>query len=203
MYPPTRKGAPWWELDDPSERIEGTRKEDYNSPYDSDVVDAPEDIRRVKNDHHPLHNAKLSPTGYYNGFHAKDYKGNYAQMSQKRRPHHHHRQFVQIADHNKDTDDLVEDENFVHIKDHNKDTDDLVEDENFAQLKDHDNDSDDILENENYVQLNDHENDTDDLVEKENFVQLRQTGQYEHENDTEDIDMDSNPSDFRARGSAR
>jgi len=50
-------------------------------PYDADVVDAPEDIKRVGNDHEELHNAKLSPNGYYNGFYHKDYKGNYAQVA--------------------------------------------------------------------------------------------------------------------------
>ena len=46
---------------------------DDNSPYDPDVVDAPEDIKRVGNDHEELHNAKLSPEGYYDGFYHKDY----------------------------------------------------------------------------------------------------------------------------------
>jgi hypothetical protein len=51
---------------------------DNLSPYDPDVADAPEDMPRVGNDHQTLHNAKLSPTGYYTGFFHKDYKGNYA-----------------------------------------------------------------------------------------------------------------------------
>jgi hypothetical protein len=50
---------------------------DHIGVYDPDVADAPEDIRRVGNDHTPLHNAKLSPTGYYTGFFHKDYLGNY------------------------------------------------------------------------------------------------------------------------------
>ena len=59
--------------------IHGTDPEDDFSPHDPDVVDAPEDIKRVENDHEELHNAKLSPDGYYNGFHHKDFEGNYAQ----------------------------------------------------------------------------------------------------------------------------
>ncbi len=46
---------------------------DDRSPYDPDVVDAPEDMHRVGNDHEELHNAKLSPDGYYDGFFHKDY----------------------------------------------------------------------------------------------------------------------------------
>jgi hypothetical protein len=41
---------------------------DHNTAYDPDVADAPEDIKRVGNDHEELHNAKLSPDGYYDGF---------------------------------------------------------------------------------------------------------------------------------------
>ena len=46
------------------------------------VADAPEDIKRIegKNDHEPLHNAKLSPTGYYTGWFHKDYQGLYGQL---------------------------------------------------------------------------------------------------------------------------
>jgi hypothetical protein len=55
------------------------------------VTDAPEDMKRVGNDHEHLHNAKLSPDGYYNGFHHKDFEGKFAQMSSKnsfaQRPH--------------------------------------------------------------------------------------------------------------------
>lgn len=75
MYPPTAAGHEWWELDDHAERIHdsGLHHEDENSPYDPEVTDAPEDIKRVGNDHEPLHNAKLAHDGYYNGFHHKDY----------------------------------------------------------------------------------------------------------------------------------
>ena len=48
------------------------------SPYDPSVADAPEDIKRVDNDHEELHNAKLSPDGYYTGFFHKDHEGNYS-----------------------------------------------------------------------------------------------------------------------------
>ena len=46
---------------------------DHNTAYDPDVADAPEDMPRVANDHEELHNAKLSPEGYYDGFFHKDY----------------------------------------------------------------------------------------------------------------------------------
>jgi len=35
-------------------------------------------MKRFGNDHHPLHNAKLNPDGYYTGFFHKDYQGLYA-----------------------------------------------------------------------------------------------------------------------------
>ena len=72
-YMPTEKGKEWFDLDDHTERIHGTEHMDNLSPYDPDVVDAPEDMPRVGNDHQTLHNAKLSPNGYYNGFFHKDY----------------------------------------------------------------------------------------------------------------------------------
>jgi len=78
MYPETAPGRQWWELDDFTERIHGTETNDNVSPHDQEVVDAPEDIKRVGNDHEALHNAKLSPNGYYNGFFHKDFQGNYA-----------------------------------------------------------------------------------------------------------------------------
>jgi hypothetical protein len=36
-------------------------------------------MKRVGNDHEALHNAKLSPDGYHDGFYAKDFEGNYSQ----------------------------------------------------------------------------------------------------------------------------
>jgi hypothetical protein len=54
-----------------------TDKDDL-SPYDPNVADAPEDMPRVDNDHEELHNAKLSPDGYYTGWFHKDYEGKYA-----------------------------------------------------------------------------------------------------------------------------
>ena len=80
MYPDTLKDHEWWELDDWNERLHGTRDFDDYSPYDPLVADAPEDIKRIngKNDHEHLHNAKLSPTGYYTGWFHKDYEGLYA-----------------------------------------------------------------------------------------------------------------------------
>jgi hypothetical protein len=119
FYLPTRPGAKWFELDDPTERIHGTEHMDDYSPYDPDVGDAPEDLKRVGNDHEPLVNPKLSPTGYYNGFFHKDYQGNYHQMSHghkhqhKRRHHHHDHSRIQMRDHKNDTDDIVEDNRMV------------------------------------------------------------------------------------------
>jgi len=81
MYRDTLSGHEWWELDDPSERIHGTLSTDYLSPFDPDVVDSPEEMKRFGNDHHPLHNSKLNPDGYYTGFFHKDYQGLYAQKA--------------------------------------------------------------------------------------------------------------------------
>jgi hypothetical protein len=78
-YADIKSGKEWYELHNADERIHGFKAVDDNSPYDPDVVDAPEDMKRVGNDHTPLHNAHLSPDGYYNGFHHKDFEGKYAQ----------------------------------------------------------------------------------------------------------------------------
>jgi len=72
-YMPTDSKGTWFDLDDHTERLHGTEKMDDLSPHDPDVVDAPEDMPRVGNDHQKLHNAKLSPDGYYNGWFHKDY----------------------------------------------------------------------------------------------------------------------------------
>ena len=84
---PKKDPAEWYELDNRDERLHGSvrfEETDDQSPHDPDVVDAPEDMKRVGNDHEELHNAKLSPDGYYNGFFHKDFEGNYAQ----KRSHH-------------------------------------------------------------------------------------------------------------------
>jgi hypothetical protein len=81
FYKETDKGREWFELDDHTERIFGTEKMDYVSPHDPEVADAPEDMTRVGNDHTPLHNAKLSPDGYYTGWFHKDAFGNYVQKN--------------------------------------------------------------------------------------------------------------------------
>jgi len=119
------------------------------SPYDPDVVDAPEDMPRVGNDHEVLHNAKLSPDGYYNGFFHKDYEGNYAQRRHSRRHHHNRHDYVQTNDHKYDTDDLVEDVNFLKMRDHGNDTEDVPDGLDpvlFYQMKnkDHGNDTEDV-----------------------------------------------------------
>ena len=80
LYPyPKAEGHEWHELDDHTERLhnQDSHQEDENSPYDPEVADAPEDIKRVDNDHEALHNAKLSADGYYTGYFAKDKDGNY------------------------------------------------------------------------------------------------------------------------------
>mmetsp|Transcript_38178 Transcript_38178/g.58236 ORF Transcript_38178/g.58236 Transcript_38178/m.58236 type:complete len:152 (+) Transcript_38178:181-636(+) len=90
------------------------------SPHDPEVVDAPEDMKRVANDHESLHNAKLSPDGYYNGFHHKDFQGNYVQKAKKHhKKHHHHprREYVQLGyDHENDTEDIPEGLEPIHVQ---------------------------------------------------------------------------------------
>ena len=76
-------------------------------------------MKRVGNDHEALHNAKLSPSGYYNGFFHKDYQGKYAQMSRKNQQSH-----LQLNDHKNDTDDLVENQSLIQF-DHENDTEDI------------------------------------------------------------------------------
>ena len=109
FYKPTKPGAKWFELDDPTDRIHGTEHMDNKSPYDPDVDDAPEDLKRVANDHEPLVNPKLSPTGYYNGFFHKDYQGNYAQHNVQRSHKKHHKlaESTLVAfNHENDTEDV-------------------------------------------------------------------------------------------------
>ena len=77
-------------------------------------------MKRVGNNHEPLHNAKLSPTGYYNGFFHKDYQGKYAQMRR------HERTQLQLNDHKNDSDDVLTDNNYVQF-DHENDTEDIPE----------------------------------------------------------------------------
>jgi hypothetical protein len=126
---------------------------DDNSPYDDTVADAPEDMPRVGNDHEALHNAKLSPDGYYDGFFHKDYQGNYAQRHRHHKKHNKRRlnrgRFVQMKDHKMDTDDIVPEADWVQHKfEHNNDTDDVVVE--FSDMADiqyeHENDSDDVVQ---------------------------------------------------------
>ena len=116
-YKETEGGREWFELDDHTERLHGTEAMDDVQPYDPDVVDDPADMKRVGNDHESLHNAKLSPDGYFNGFYHKDYQGNYAQMKSRshakkhHKRHHHHsdEEFLQLGyNHEDDTDDIPE-----------------------------------------------------------------------------------------------
>ena len=114
---PTQAGKNWFDLDDHTERIHGTEHMDNLSPYDPDVADAPEDLGRVGNDHQPLSNAKLSPDGYYNGFYHKDYQGNYVQNRRVTVPHSISADaFVQVRDHQNDTDDIPEDLEPVNVQ---------------------------------------------------------------------------------------
>ena len=97
-YPDTRPGRQWYELADFTERIHGSEPvDDATSPYDPEVVDAPEDIKRVGNDHESLHNAKLSPDGYYNGFFHKDHEGNYVQKASQ---HGHKKRHLRLRNQN-------------------------------------------------------------------------------------------------------
>jgi len=61
-------------------------------------------MKRVGNDHEELHNAKISPDGYYTGFFHKDYEGNYVQKH--RRHHYRDNSMVQVSDHDNDSDDI-------------------------------------------------------------------------------------------------
>lgn len=110
MYPETKAGAEWYELDDHTERLHGSvrfEETDDQSPHDPDVADAPEDMKRVGNDHEELHNAKLGPDGYFDGFFHKDFQGNYAQVK-KRKSKNHARDtsMLQLQDHDNDSDDI-------------------------------------------------------------------------------------------------
>jgi hypothetical protein len=97
---------------------------DDKTAYDPNVADAPEDMPRtgeLNNEHEELHNAKLSPEGYYNGMFHTDAKGHYLDYKEMAQKKHHkkskrhharkHPRFVQINnkfDHEHDTDDVVE-----------------------------------------------------------------------------------------------
>jgi len=112
---------------------------DDKTAYDPNVVDAPEDMPRVGNDHEELHNAKLSPDGYYTAWFHKDHEGNYAQAKHHKKSKRHHAKKHpkliqtnnQISDHERDTDDVVEefsDDTKVQTRfDHEMDSDDVVE----------------------------------------------------------------------------
>lgn len=173
---------------------------DDRSPYDPDVADAPEDMPRVGNDHEELHNAKLSPEGYYTGWFHKDYQGNYAQRKHKKSKKNHgrkHPRFIQINNeahfnHEHDTDDVVEefsdDTNVQGRFDHEKDTDDVVEE--FSDMVDEQQSRgsavqklSQISNQEKLAEYMDH-----DLVEAEN-VQIN----FNHDNDSEDIPEGQDP----------
>lgn len=116
-------------------------------------------MKRVGNDHELLHNAKLSPDGYYNGFHHKDFEGKFAQKSNRNslaQRKHHGRSMVQLSDHENDADDVLEEGTYIGYE-HENDTDDISElvdpiNQNLLflniQTQDHFNDSEDIPEGE-------------------------------------------------------
>jgi len=104
-------------------------------------------MKRVGNDHEELHNAKLSPNGYYNGFHHKDFEGNFVQKKHSKKHHRgkriHRNSMIQLKDHDKDTDDLPDENSY--IQDHEKDTDDFLEDGTYVNYE-HEDDTEDISE---------------------------------------------------------
>jgi len=117
-------GTEWFELNDRTERLHGTEPMDDVQPYDKDVADAPEDMKRVGNDHEELHNAKLSPDGYFTGFYHKDFSGNYAQVNSKRfhqmdHKHRHHAKDNNMVEfHENDTDDIPENMDPIMVMEH-------------------------------------------------------------------------------------
>ena len=107
---PKKADAEWFELDNMDERLHGSARfeeTDDLSPHDTEVVDAPEDMKRVANDHEELHNAKLGPDGYFDGFFHKDFEGKFAQQRHHhKRNHYRDNSMVQIKDHDNDSDDI-------------------------------------------------------------------------------------------------
>lgn len=168
-------------MDDPTERIHGTEHMDDKSPYDPEVGDAPEDLKRVGNDHTPLVNPKLSPTGYYNGFFHKDYQGKYAQQrsSHHKKHHHHDHTHLLTDDHRNDTDDIVEDGRMVQLTDHENDTEDMpagLDPYQLMQVK---------LVEDQKKSAQKWEDEYQKKEEEESF-EFVQTA-FDHENDTEDM----------------
>jgi hypothetical protein len=135
-------------------------------------------MKRVGNDHEPLHNAKLSPSGYYNGFFHKDYQGKYAQMSRRSQQSH-----LQLNDHKNDTDDLVENESLVQF-DHENDTDDIPENLDPFQLLQ-------TKASQNSKSPQDWDQMYQDEEDEKSFEFLQV--HYDHENDTEDIPENLDP----------
>jgi len=179
MYPETKPDREWYELDDFTERIHDSEEKDDQSPHDPEVVDAPEDMKRVGNDHEDLHNAKLSPDGYYNGFHHKDYEGKFVQKARRgsfaQRPHHRHN-MVQLSDHENDADDILEtDRDFSYVQDHDNDPDDVLDENSYVHTKyEHEDDTEDIPDGVNpinqellFTKMQDHGNDTNDVPDEE------------------------------------
>lgn len=124
FYKETKNGKEWFELDDKTERIHGTEEFDDVSPHDHEVVDAPEDMTPVGNDHNEFHNAKLSPDGYFNGYFHKDAFGKFNQnaeygMAQRRRFHKLRKMAVPSSQQV-----LMDDRSYVSYN-HEDDTDDI------------------------------------------------------------------------------
>jgi hypothetical protein len=186
LYPPTKKGHKWWELDDSTERLHGTRPEDNFSPYDPDVVDAPEDIKRVGNDHTPLHNAKLAPKGYYTGFFHKDYKGMYAQKHSRK--HRKDQELVQY-DHEFDTDDIPDGQDPV-----------LAQRGSAAEKMQEQKEWEDYFQAAGRAAKEEQDAiNMDNVYQQEEDEMSYEFVQYDHENDTEDIPEGQDPIQFSQR----
>ena len=215
-YLPVKNGTNWYELDRVDERIHGSPRfesTDDFSPHDPDVADAPEDIKRVGNDHEELHNAKLSPDGYYKGFFHKDYKGNYAQIKSK----HHHKhskkdsQMIQVDDHDNDTDDIpysYEADGIKAVPREGQSDYDLVQTGSRMRVQDSDKASwSAYLQHQANVVLKDQKKINDEMeqvyAQEEDegsyeFLQLR--SRFNHDDDTQDIAEDQNPIELRKNG---
>lgn len=218
-YSKVKEGTNWFELDRVDERIHGSPRfeaTDDVSPHDPDVVDAPEDIKRVGNDHEELHNAKLSPDGYYKGFFHKDYKGNYAQVKSE---HHHHKhnkrdqQMLQIEDHDNDTDDIpysYEADGIKAVPREGQSDYDLIQ--TGSQITIGDNEQNKAqwgayLQHQANIVLTDQKKINDEMekvyAQEEDegsyeFVQLR--SHFNHDDDTQDIAEDQDPIELRKNG---
>ena len=211
-YIPAVNGTNWYELERKDERIHGSPRfesSDDQSPYDPDVVDAPEDIKRVGNDHEELHNAKLSPNGYYKGFFHKDHQGNYAQI--KKQHHHHGRKdasMVQVDDHDNDTDDIpysYEADGIKAVPQEGQSDFDLLQTNSHVTVGDNDHAAwGAYLQHQANVVLSDQKKINDEMEQV--YAQEEDEGSYEflqlkskfnHDEDTDDVAESQDPIELR------